>query len=214
MTFVIRSFPMKTIITLIQLVIFSAALFVGVQAAPQIGQAAPDFTLTDQHGNRHSLSDYKGKTVVIEWTNPECPIVQKHYNKSGNIPALQKSATADGVVWLQINSGHAGAQGDYDGAQVDAWIKTNQVASTAYLRDQNGAVGKLYDARTTPHLFIVNAEGALVYAGGIDDIRSADPADIAKANNFVKAALADLKAGRPVGTPTSKSYGCGVHYGQ
>ena len=195
------------------MIALSAALFVGVQAAPQVGQVAPDFTLVDQHGNRHSLADYQGKTVVLEWTNPECPFVQKHYNKSGNIPGLQKAATADGVVWLQINSGHSGSQGDYDGAQIDAWIKANHVAATAYLRDSDGKVGKLYDARTTPHLFVVNSAGVLLYAGGIDDIRSADPADIAKAKNYVKAALADLKAGKSVGTSTSKPYGCGVHYG-
>ena len=205
---------MKTILTLLQMAVLSAALFVGAQAAPQVGQAAPDFTLTDHHGNRHSLADYKGKTVVIEWVNPECPIVQKHYNKSGNIPAIQQAATTEGVVWLQINSGHSGSEGDYDSAQIDAWMKTNQVASTAYLRDPDGKVGRLYDARTTPHLFIVNAEGSLVYAGGIDDIRSGDAADIAKAKNYVKAALADLKAGQPVGTPTSKPYGCGVKYGK
>ena len=205
---------MKTIISLLQMAALSAALFVGIQAAPQIGQAAPDFSLVDQHGNRQALAAFQGKTVVIEWTNPECPFVKKHYDKSGNLPAIQQAATADGVVWLQINSGHSGAQGDFDNGQVDAWMKINHVASTAYLRDQDGKVGKLYDARTTPHLFVVNAEGVLVYAGGIDDIRSADPADIAKAKNHVKAALADLKAGKPVGTPTSKPYGCGVHYGE
>lgn len=203
---------MKTITTLLQMAALSAALFIGAQAAPQVGQPAPDFTLTDHHGNRHSLADYKGKTVVLEWVNPECPIVQKHYNKSGNIPALQKAATADGVVWLQINSGYSGAQGDYDAAQVDAWMKNQRVASTAYLRDPEGKVGKLYDARTTPHLFIVNPQGSLVYAGGIDDIRSGDPDDIAKANNYVKAALADLKSGKPVATATSKPYGCAVKY--
>lgn len=205
---------MKTISTFVSLAALSAALFVSVQAAPQVGQTAPDFSLTDINGNPHSLSAYKGKTVVIEWVNPECPIVQKHYDKSGNIPAIQKNATADGVVWLQINSGHAGAQGDFDKAQVESWKKTNQVAATAYLRDQDGKVGKLYDARTTPHMFIVNPAGALVYAGGIDDIRSGDASDIAKANNYVKAALSDLKAGKPVGTPTSRPYGCGVKYGK
>lgn len=203
---------MKT--TILKLAALSAALFVGAYAAPQVGQPAPDFALTDINGSRHSLSDYRGKTVVIEWVNPECPIVKKHYDHSGNIPATQKAATADGVVWLSINSGHAGAQGDFDKAQVDAWMKAQGVAATAYLRDQDGKVGKLYDARTTPHLFVVNSAGTLVYAGGIDDIRSADAEDIAKAKNYVKAALADLKAGQPVGTPTSKPYGCGVKYGK
>lgn len=187
-------------------------LFLGVQAAPRIGQAAPHFSLTDLNGKKLSLSDFKGKTVVLEWVNPECPFEQKHYDKSGNIPAIQKAASRDGVVWLSINSGHPGAQGDFDQPNVEAWMKRNNAINTAYFRDQDGTVGRLYDARTTPHIFIVNAAGALVYAGGIDDIRSAKPADIAKANNYVKAALADLKAGNPVATPTSQPYGCGVHY--
>ena len=204
---------MKTIFTLLQLTALSAALFIGAQAAPQIGQAAPDFSLTDVFGNKQSLSDYVGKIVVIEWTNPECPFVQKHYG-SGNIPALQRAATADGVIWLYINSGHTGAQGDYDKAQVDAWMKANHSAATAYFRDQDGKVGRLYDARTTPHIFIVDATGTLVYAGGIDDIRSSNQEDIPKAKNYVQAALADLKAGRPVATSTSRPYGCSVHYGK
>ena len=204
---------MKTIFTLLQLTALSAAFFIEALAAPQIGQAAPDFSLTDINGNKHSLSDYAGKTVVIEWTNPECPFVRKHYG-SGNIPALQRAATADGVVWLSINSGSPGSEGDYAPAQIEAWLKSNHSAATAYFRDQGGKVGRLYDARTTPHLFVVNAAGTLVYAGGIDDIRSADPDDIPRAKNYVQAALADLKAGRPVATPTSRPYGCGIHYGQ
>lgn len=205
---------MKTISTLVSLAAISAAFFVGVRAAPQVGQAAPDFSLTDINGNTHSLSDYRGRIVVVEWTNPECPFVRKHYEKSGNIPALQRSATADGVVWLTINSGHAGAQGDFDKIEADAWMKSTGAAATAYFRDRDGKVGRSYDARTTPHIFIVDPAGTLVYAGGIDDIRSADAGDIPKAKNYVQAALADLKAGRPVATPTSRPYGCGVHYGR
>lgn len=205
---------MKTITSLLQATACAAVLFVGAQAAPQIGQAAPDFSLADLTGKKISLSDFKGKTVVLEWVNPECPFVQKHYDKSGNLPAIQKEATGDGVIWLSINSAHPGAQGDFDQAKVEAWMKSNNGRTTAYFRDQAGTVGRLYDARTTPHLFIVNAAGVLVYAGGIDDIRSANPADIAKAKNYVQAALADLKAGQPVATPASKPYGCGVHYGK
>ncbi len=190
----------------------SLALYLTVQAAPTIGQAAPDFSLTDITGQKHTLSGFKGKTVVLEWVNPECPIVVKHYQGSGNMPATQKTAVADGAVWLSINSGHAGAQGDFDPAQIAAWQKKTGATPTAYLRDQNGKVGKLYDARHTPTLYIVNTAGTLVYAGGIDSINSADVSDIAKATNYVKAALADLKAGRPVAKATSKAYGCSVKY--
>lgn len=188
------------------------ALFVRAEAAAEIGQAAPDFTLTDIHGQKHSLADFKGKTVVLEWVNPDCPFVRKHYDRSGNIPGLQKAATADGIVWLQINSAAAGLEGDYDNAKAAAWQQRIHASVTAYLRDQDGKVGKLYDARTTPHLFIINPQGALVYAGGIDSIRSAEPADIAKATNYVKEALADLKAGRAVRTSAAKPYGCSVKY--
>lgn len=191
----------------------AAVLLAGVaSAAPTVGQAAPDFTLTDINGRTHTLAEYKGKTVVIEWVNPECPFVVKHYQGSGNIPATQQAALAEGAVWLSINSGHAGAQGDYDPAEVQAWQQQTGAAATAYLRDRDGRVGKLYDARHTPTLYIVDPAGTLVYAGGIDSINSADVDDIPKAKNYVKAALADLKAGRPVATPTSRAYGCSVKY--
>ncbi len=181
-------------------------------AAPEVGKPAPDFTLTAIDGKSHSLSSFKGKTVVLEWVNQECPFVVKHYEKSGNMPKTQKAALADGVVWLQINSGHAGAQGDFEPAKVKEWMTKTGAASTAYFRDSDGKVGKLYDARTTPHMFVIDAKGVLVYAGGIDDIRSANPDDIAKATNYVTAALADLKAGRAVQTATSRPYGCSVKY--
>jgi len=189
-----------------------AALSIGQAATAEVGKAAPDFTLTDINGNQHSLADFKGKTVVLEWVNPECPFVVKHYDKSGNIPKTQQAATAQGVVWLQINSGHPGAQGDFDPAKAAAWQKRNGVAAAAYFRDQDGKVGKLYDARTTPHLYVIDGGGTLVYAGGIDSIRSSKVEDIASATNYVNAALADLKAGRPVGTKTSQPYGCSVKY--
>ncbi len=191
---------------------FLAALSIGLAATAEVGQMAPDFTLTDINGNKHSLSGYKGKTVVLEWVNPECPIVRKHYDRSGNIPKLQKGATADGVVWLTINSAAAGNQGDYAAAQVHDWQRRISFASTAYLRDQDGKVGRLYDARTTPHLFIINGSGTLVYAGGIDSIRSSRVEDIAKATNYVAEALADIKAGKPVRTAHSQPYGCAIKY--
>jgi len=189
-----------------------AALTLGHAAPAQVGQPAPDFTLTDISGAKHSLSEFKGRMVVLEWVNPECPFVQKHYDQSGNIPKLQKAATADGVVWLSINSAAAGKEGDYDAAEVAAWQKRVNAAATDYFRDQDGAVGRLYDARTTPHIYVINAQGTLVYAGGIDSIRSSRVEDIAKATNYVTAALEDLKAGRPVRTPHSQPYGCAVKY--
>lgn len=188
-----------------------AAFNIGL-AAVEAGKAAPDFTLTDINGNQHSLSAFKGKTVVLEWVNPECPFVIKHYDKSGNLPKTQQAAVKDGVVWLQINSGHPGAQGDFDPAKVADWQKHNATAATAYFRDQEGKVGKLYDARTTPHLYVIDPGGTLVYAGGIDNIRSSKVEDIARATNFVNAALSDLKAGQPVRTKSSQPYGCSVKY--
>ncbi|MBI2516425.1 MAG: redoxin domain-containing protein [Opitutae bacterium] len=202
----------KRFLSLIATTAVMAVLFARAEAAPEIGQAAPDFTLADIHGQKHSLSDFKGKTVVLEWVNPDCPFVRKHYDKSGNLPGLQKDAAADGIVWLQINSAAAGLEGDYDNAQAAAWQQRIHASATAYLRDQTGKIGKLYDARTTPHLFIISPQGTLLYAGGIDSIRSADPTDIAKATNYVKEALADLKAGRAIRTPASKPYGCSVKY--
>lgn len=183
-----------------------------VLTAATVGQPAPAFTLTDLAGNSHNLSDFKGKTVVLEWVNPECPFVVKHYEKSGNLPATQKAAVADGVVWLLINSAASGKQGDFDDAAVKAWQMKNQVAATAYLRDRDGKVGRAYDAKTTPHMYVINPEGVLVYAGAIDSKRSANADDIATAENYVKSALAALKAGQPVPTPSTQPYGCSVKY--
>jgi glutathione peroxidase-family protein len=190
-----------------------AALSLGtLLPAAEVGQAAPDFTLTDLAGTARKLSDYRGKIVVLEWVNPECPIVQKHYNKSGNIPRLQQTCTGEGVVWLSINSAAPGKQGDYDAAQVKAWMQEVHWSATDYFRDPTGEVGHLYGAKTTPHIFIINPSGTLVYAGGIDSIASGDPADIARATNYVVAAMADLQARRPVAESNTRPYGCSVKY--
>lgn len=189
-----------------------AALVSGRAATAEVGRTAPNFTLTDLNGQTRSLSEFKGKTVVLEWVNPECPFVMKHYDHSGNMPRTQQAATADGVVWLSINSAAPGKEGDYDPAQAKAWQARIHSAATAYLRDSDGKVGRLYDARTTPHLYVIDPAGTLVYAGGIDSIRSSRVEDIAKATNYVNAALADLKAGRPVRTKHSQPYGCSVKY--
>jgi hypothetical protein len=182
------------------------------RAAVANGQPAPDFTLTDIDGQVRHLSDFKGKTVVLEWNNPDCPIVHKHYD-SGNIPRLQKAATADGVVWLLINSGAPGKEGaDYSAGQIKAWLNERGSVPTAYLRDPAGTVGHLYDAQTTPHLFVITADGTLVYHGAIDSIASTNPADIPRAENYVQEALAAVKAGQPVAKGSSRPYGCSVKY--
>lgn len=187
------------------IVVLSAAF-----AAPQISQPPPAFRALDSNGKARSLADFKGKTVVLEWTNAECPFVKKHY--SGNMQALQKAAAKDGVVWLTINSGAPGKQGHVDGAGADAIVKAKGAAPAAYLLDPQGAIGRAYAAKTTPHMYIVDPAGKLVYMGGIDDTPTADVADIKTAKNFVTAALADLKAKRPVAVATSKPYGCSVKY--
>lgn len=205
---------MKTVLkSLLAAALGFAVLAVGASAKQaKVGQPAPNFTLTDINGKSHSLSDYKGKTVVIEWVNPECPIVRKHYDNSGNIPAVQKAATADGVVWLAINSGRNGGQGDFNPQQVAAWKEKTKAAYSAYFRDQDTSIGKLYGAKATPHLFVVDAKGTLVYDGAIDSIPGSRTGDIANAENYVTSALAALKAGKPVATPVTQAYGCSIKY--
>ncbi len=181
-------------------------------AAVSIGQAAPDFSLAGIDGQTHHLSDYSGKIVVLEWNNPDCPIVAKHY-LSGNLPGMQQAATAQGVVWLLVNSAGPGREGgDYTDSQLKAWLQARHSNPTAYLRDPAGTVGHAYGAKTTPHIFIINPAGQLVYEGGVDSIRSADQDDIPRAVNYVKAALTQVEAGQPVAKPTSQPYGCSVKY--
>ena len=205
--------PMKYHIRSLLLAGFCTGLAVGALAkTAEVGQPAPDFTLAAIDGTTHRLSDYRGRTVVLEWVNPECPIVQKHYDGSGNMPRLQKAAAAAGVVWLSINSAAPGKQGDFAAAAVAAWMKRVGALPAAYFRDRNGVVGKLYGARNTPHMFVVDGQGRLVYEGAIDSIRSADPADVARAENYVTGALAALQAGRPVSPSATQPYGCSVKY--
>lgn len=180
-------------------------------AAATVGQPAPAFTAVDSNGKTHNLADFRGKTVVLEWTNPDCPFVKKFY-ESGEMQKLQRDAKAGGAVWLTVNSGAAGKQGHMTGPEANAKMKQNSFGSTAYLLDADGTIGRAYGARTTPHMFVIDPKGMLVFAGGIDSIPSADPADIAKADNYVRLALADVKAGRAVATSTSRPYGCSVKY--
>jgi hypothetical protein len=189
---------------------------VSLAAAPlahsdaRVGQVAPTFSLQDVNGRTVSLADFKGKTVVLEWNNPECPFVRKHY--SGNMQQQQGAATAQEVVWLTINSSAQGKQGHLDSAGAKQIIAKTGAKQTEYLLDAPGAVGRAYGAKTTPHMFVIDAGGVLRYDGAIDSIPSADVSDIAKATQYVPAALADLKAGRNVKVATSQPYGCSVKY--
>jgi len=198
--------------TLRLLTIAAACLFAVSAHAVSVGTAAPDFTLPDSNGKSHSLSEYKGKTVVLEWNNPGCPFVQKHYS-SGNIPKQQADATGAGVVWLTINSGADGKQGHMDGAGANAFVAQFNAKPSAYLFDGDGKVGHAYGAKTTPHMYIIDGGGMLRYMGGIDSIASSDKEDLAKATQYVPQALAELKAGKAVSVATSQPYGCGVKYG-
>ncbi|GAA4716983.1 redoxin domain-containing protein [Sphingomonas lutea] len=188
-----------------------AMIAVPASAAPVVGKPAPNFTAADVNGKPVRLSSFRGKTVVLEWNNPECPFVKKHYG-SGNMQKTQAAATRDGVVWLSINSGAPGKQGHVNGAQAKAHLASAGAKPTAYLLDPRGVVGKLYDAKTTPHLFIINKAGTLVYAGGIDDKPTPRPADVAGARNHVLAALSEIKAGKAVSVASSRPYGCAVKY--
>jgi peroxiredoxin len=166
-------------------------------AAPAVGQAAPDFTLKDTAGQTVKLSEYRGKYVVLEWTNPGCPYVRKHYN-SGNMPDTQRDAVIKGAAWLSINSTAKDNGEYYEPAKMAAWMKERKAQPTAMLLDEDGTVGKAYGARTTPHMYIVDPQGKLVYAGGIDSIPSSDPDDIKKAVNYVKQGLGEALAGKPI----------------
>jgi peroxiredoxin len=198
---------LKPLAVLLASVAMTAAAF----AAPEVGKPAPDFSATDSKGRTVKLSDYRGKTVVLEWTNDGCPYVQKHYS-TNNIQSLQKDAAAKGIVWLSVISSAPGEQGAVSGAEADKLSETRGAAPAAVLLDAEGKVGRLYDARTTPHMFIVNGDGTLVYMGGIDDKPTAIPSDVKAAKNYVRAALDDLAAGRPVATPVTRPYGCSVKY--
>ncbi len=195
---------------------FSYALIADPFAGPAlaelpVGKPAPDFRLNDVNGRAVSLAEFRGKTVVLEWSNPECPSVKKHYD-SGNMQKSQAAAAAGGTVWLTINSSAEGKQGYMTPAEAKALVAEQQSRRTFYLLDPEGAVGRAYGARATPHMYVINPGGALVYNGAIDDKPTQDQADIAGARNHVLAALSELKAGKAVSVPTSRPYGCSVKY--
>ena len=178
---------------------------------PSIGNAAPDFSGTDSKGKTQSLSQYKGKYVVLEWFNPDCPFVKKHYG-SGNMQKLQQEFTGKGVVWLSIDSSAPGKEGNLSADQANAKMADWKMHPTALVLDPDGKAGRTYAAKNTPHMFIINPEGKLIYAGAIDSKATANPADIATATNYVKAALDESLAGKAVTTSSSRPYGCSVKY--
>ena len=191
------------------------ALSAGAQSATakaRIGAPAPAFTLTDSNGRTVSLADFKGKTVVLEWTSHECPYVGKHYG-GNNMQALQKKWTGQGVVWLSVISSGPGQPGHVSPQQANKLTADRGAAPTAVLFDPTGKVGRAYGARTTPHMYVVTGEGALVYMGGIDDKPTARLEDLKSAKNFVDAALSEIAQGKPVSVTSSRAYGCSIKYG-
>lgn len=186
-------------------------LFVCFAEGQRIGEPAPGFQATDSNGQVRKLSEYRGKFVVLEWHNNGCPYTRKHY-ESGNMERLQKEWTARGVIWFTVISSAPGQQGYVTAAQENEYVKKMNAVPTAALLDPAGDVGRLYAAKTTPHMFVINPEGVLIYDGAIDSKATADQADIATATNYVSQALEEAMAGKPVSTPTSRPYGCSVKY--
>lgn len=179
--------------------------------AARVGEPAPDFEVQDSKGKIHTLKDYGGKFVVLEWHNQGCPYVKKHYD-SGNMQKLQKEWTARGVVWLTVISSAPGLQGYVTPAQADAYVQEKDAAPTAVLLDPTGVMGRAYDAKVSPHMFVIDPKGTLIYNGAIDDKPTTDLADVPGAKNYVAAALTEAMAGKPVTVPTSRPYGCTVKY--
>src|ERR1700682_1417483 len=195
------------------LVVVGIAILMGfsVAWAARVGELAPDFTATDTNGKVHKLSEYRGKFVVLEWTNRGCPYTQKHYN-SGNMQRLQREWTGKGVIWLTVISSAPGEQGYVTASQENAYLKESNAAPTAVLLDTTGAVGHLYDAKTTPHMYIIDSQGTLIYNGAIDDRPTTDLGDVNGAKNYVSASLQEATSGKPVSNATTRPYGCSVKY--
>lgn len=195
------------------LLFFAALLFftAPVYADAIIGQQAPDFAGTDSKGQMQTLSQYKGKIVVLEWSNPSCPYVAKHYN-SMNMQNLQKEEITQGVVWLTVVSSAEGKEGFMTPAEAEKYMAEKHTMPTARILDPSGQIGTLYGAKTTPTMFVIDPKGTLVYGGAIDDNDSFKPETIATAKNYVRAAVASVKAGKPVEVSSTKSYGCSVKY--
>ena len=201
---------MKTkLLTALLTLAASAALFAA--ESPAVGTNAPDFSLTDSKGKTQSVSQYKGKYVVLEWFNPECPFVKKHYG-SGNMQKLQQEFTGKGVVWLTIDSSAPGLEGNLTADQANAKMSEWKTKQTALVLDPDGKAGRSYGAKNTPHMFVINPEGKIVYEGAIDSKATPNPSDIANSTNYVKVALEESMGGKPVSNANTKPYGCSVKY--
>src|ERR1043166_2316719 len=201
---------MKTKLIITVIVSLTAATLWAADVPP-VGSAAPDFSLPDATGKTHSLSDYKGKYVVLEWFNPECPFVKKHYG-SGNMQKLQQEFTGKGVVWLTIDSNAPGFEGNLTAEQANAKMAEWKTKQTALVLDPEGKAGRSYGAKNTPHMFVINPDGKIVYEGAIDSKATPNPADIPSSTNYVKAALEESLAGKPISNTQTKPYGCSVKY--
>jgi len=199
--------PVRWLLSLAIIGAFSCTAFAGIS----VNKPAPDFTGVDSNGKAHSLSQYRGKTVVLEWTNHDCPYVRKHY-QSGNMQSLQKAATRDGVDWLSIISSAPGKQGHVSGAEANALTSQRNASPSAVILDVKGDIGRLYGAKTTPHMYIIDPKGTLVYMGGIDSIPSSNQDDIDRATNYVRVALQSLSDGNPIADNVTRPYGCSVKY--
>ena len=199
---------MKTILTIFTSLVATAAFAFD---PPAVGSAAPDFSLNDAKGKTHSLSQYKGKYIVLEWFNPECPFVKKHYG-GGHMQNLQNEFTDKGVAWLTIDSNAPGTEGSLSPEQAEKVTSAWKMHETAFLLDPDGKVGRSYGAKNTPNMVIINPEGKIIYQGAIDSKATPNPADIPSSTNYVKVALEESLAGKPVSNPKTKPYGCSVKY--
>ncbi len=196
------------------LVLCPLLLGLGIQPAaarPEVGQPAPGFTATDTSGKTWRLADLAGSKLILEWTNHDCPYVRKHYG-GGNMQALQREAASAGYVWLTVISSAPGKQGHVSAEEADALTRERGAAPAAVLLDTQGAMGRAYGAQTTPHMFVIDGSGTLVYMGGIDDRPTSDPADLEGAKSYIRLAMADLAAGRALANPVTRPYGCSIKY--
>lgn len=192
------------------LLVFLMLVFYSCYAA-DVGAMAPDFALKDTYGTEHKLSDFRGKYVVLEWFNPDCPFVKKHYD-SGNMQALQEKYTDQGIIWLSINSSAPGKQGHYSQEEFNNITKASNASPTYVLPDADGTVGRLYGAKTTPHIFIISEQGRLIYEGAIDSIASTNSGDISEAENYVEMVFDNLGEGKGGSPSSTRPYGCSVKY--
>src|SRR3954451_9306717 len=202
---------MKTKLTITLLAIAAASTTLFAADSPAVGTSAPDFSLTDSKGKAQSVSQYKGKYVVLEWFNPDCPFVKKHYG-SGNMQKLQAEFTGKGVVWLTIDSSASGLEGYLTADQANSKMADWKTKQTALVLDPDGKAGRSYGAKNTPHMFVINPEGKIVYEGAIDSKATPNPSDIGSATNYVKVALDESLASKTVSTANTRPYGCSVKY--